>query len=188
MYLLFDGVSSHGYIGVFNSERLCFGEENFYIQWNESTKTIPVIDNFLKTNNIWYQNISNIIVVIGPGSFTGIRTISLVVNTLAYIFPHIRLTAISFFDLYAHYPILKSSSKRDLFVKYSKSATIEIVKNEDFYVSSDTKNIYWDVDIEKLTERYTLKNTPDYHTLVQNLNLRDDKRVAPTYIKKPNIS
>lgn len=58
--------------------------------------------------------------------------ISLVVNTLAYIYPHIFLTGISFFDMYDAYPIIKTSSKKDLFVKREKYASIEVVSNEDF--------------------------------------------------------
>lgn len=86
---------------------------------------------FLSSMNTKIKDIENIVVVHGPGSFTGIRTIVLLVNTLSFIYPKLHLTPLSFFDMYKNYPICKTSSKRDLFVKYSKSAIIEVVKNEE---------------------------------------------------------
>jgi len=55
----------------------------------------------------------------------------LAVNTINYIIKK-NITHLSFFDLFTSYPIIKSSSRRDLFVKYEKHATIEIVNNDDF--------------------------------------------------------
>jgi hypothetical protein len=69
----------------------------------------------------------------------------LVANTLSYIFENIKLTPVSYFDLFENYPIQKASSKRDLFVKKSKNNIIEIVKNEDYiqYLSDNNiKEIY----------------------------------------------
>jgi len=39
------------------------------------------------------------------------------------------------------YPMIKSSSKRDLFVKKSKTDKIEIVKNDDFLEYAKQNNI-----------------------------------------------
>ncbi len=188
MYLFFDWVSSKWYIWLFDNEKKIICSESFEVQWNESTKIIPLIDIFLKKNNTLYKDIENIAVVIGPGSFTWIRAISLIVNTLSYTHSHMRLTGISFFDLYNDFPIVKSSSKRDLFVKYSDSATIEIVKNEDFFIWEWKSLVYWDVDISKLTWKLELFNEPDYNNIFKNLELQENKIVAPLYIKKPNIS
>jgi hypothetical protein len=47
--------------------------------------------------------------------------------------------------LFENYPIIKTSSKRDLFVKKSKNNIIEIIKNEDFvdYIKNNNiKEIY----------------------------------------------
>jgi len=40
------------------------------------------------------------------------------------------MTAISFFDLHKIYPIIKTSSKRDCFVKRDKNSNVEIILNE----------------------------------------------------------
>ena len=91
-----------------------------------------MIDEFLVRQKISYEQIQNIVCVVGPGSFTGIRMVTLVVNTITFIYPHIFLTPLSFFELYHEYPIIKTCSKQDLFVKWEKSGTIEVITNADF--------------------------------------------------------
>jgi hypothetical protein len=41
------------------------------------------------------------------------------------------MTAISYFDLFKSYPIIKSSSKMDCFVKLNENSAIEIISNEN---------------------------------------------------------
>lgn len=188
MYLFFDAVSSHGYIGLFDDSKKLLAHENFNISGNESTKTIPLIDAFLKRQSISYNDISNIVTIAWPGSFTGIRTISLVVNTLAYIYPKLSLTSYNFFDLYDYYPIVKSSSKRDMFVKWEKSATIEIVQNDIFETRNSSLDIYWDVNIDRFENEYNLHYEVDYAQIFQSIDLDTAQSIAPLYIKKPNIS
>lgn len=188
MYLFFDGVSSEWYIWLFSEEKKCIASSTVSIAGNESTKTISVIESFLQKQKVPYKDIKNIVTVIGPGSFTGIRTISLVVNTLAYIYPHIFLTPINFFELYSKYPIIKSSSKRDLFVKWKKSATIEVVSNQDFEQRYLWEEVYGDINLERFTQEIELSSERDYETIFQKIELQNLKRIAPLYIKKPNIS
>jgi hypothetical protein len=40
------------------------------------------------------------------------------------------MTTLSYFDLFENYPIIKSSSRRDHFVKLNISSNIEIIENE----------------------------------------------------------
>ena len=51
---------------------------------NHSIHTIPMIDEILKNNNILPSNLNEIIVVNGPGSFTGVRIGVTIAKTLAY--------------------------------------------------------------------------------------------------------
>lgn len=188
MYLFFNGVSSDAYIALISPDREIISSQSFEISGNESTKTIPIIDHFLSKNSICYENIENIITVVWPGSFTGIRTISLVVNTLAYIYPNIHLTPVNFFDLFTSYPIVKSSSKRDLFVKYLNSATIEIITNTDFEKSFPSGKIYGDVNLERFENNYDISRDIDYTQICKDISFMDLKKLSPLYIKKPNIS
>ena len=188
MYIFFDWVSSDWFVGLFNDHKQLIASKRFEIAGNESTQTIPIIDTFLTKNSLKYADITHIVCVIGPGSFTGIRTISLVVNTLAYIHPHILLSWVNFFDMYSDYPIVKSSSKRDLFVKYNESAIIEVVKNEDFEKSFPWTKIYGDTNLTKFEKNFNIERQIDYESFFQDYSCEDKKTLAPLYFKKPNIT
>jgi type III secretion system FlhB-like substrate exporter len=41
------------------------------------------------------------------------------------------ITTLTYFDLFENYPIIKTSSKRDSFVKMAKESEIEVIQNED---------------------------------------------------------
>lgn len=51
---------------------------------NHSIHTMPMIDEILKTNNLLPSYLNEIIVVNGPGSFTGVRIGVTIAKTLAY--------------------------------------------------------------------------------------------------------
>jgi len=114
-------------------------------------------------------------------------SITLVVNTLAFIYPHISLTTLWFFDLYDSYPIVKASSKRDLFVKMWKSDIIQIVKNDDFCDMYSWDQIFGDINPWVLWN-FTITNDVDYEDVFRKVSIDDSKTIAPMYIKKPNIS
>jgi hypothetical protein len=40
------------------------------------------------------------------------------------------MTAVNYFELFNNYPIIKSSSRRDHFVKINNNSDIEIIENE----------------------------------------------------------
>ena len=190
MNLFINAVSSSGVIILFDETRKIICEKNIEILWNESSKLVTYIDSFLTENNTLYWDIENIVVVNGPWSFTWVRTIVLAVNTINYIIKK-NITHLSFFDLFTSYPIIKSSSRRDLFVKYEKHATIEIVNNDDFLNKvHDTQNLefHWDISNNTIWEKISVNSDIDYITLLEKVEFQDNKIIEPLYIKKPNIS
>lgn len=189
MYLFLNAVSKEGSIILFDDKKTIIEKENLSIVWEESSKLIDFVDNFLKKNSISYNEIENLVVVNWPGSFTWIRAICLVANTLSYIYTNLRLTEFSYFDLYKDYPIVKASSKRDLFVKKSKNNIIEVIKNEDFlnYIKSEQINtIYWE-EFAWL-EDIKVQKSISYVNLIKETILKDEKQIDAYYIKKPSIS
>jgi len=190
MILFFDWVSSSWYIAIYSNDRKLIHSERFSMAWNESSKSLSIISTFLNSKNIEFRDVQEILCVNGPGSFTWIRTISLVINTISFMYPHITLTPISIFDLYWDlYPLVFPSSKRDLFVKYEKWAIIEVVKNEDFESKTfDNLLIYGELDISRFKARYILDSNRDYDSFVQYVVIQNMKRIAPLYMKKPTIS
>lgn len=184
MNIFINAISENWVLIVFDKSRNIIAQKNIKILWNESSKLISLIDSFLKENDTNYQKLENIVVVNWPGSFTWVRTIVLAINTINFITKR-HITQLSFFDLFDNYPIIKNSSRRDLFVKYQKSATIEVVKNENFKFSW---NIYWDIWNNMLSENIKTISDIDYTKIIKNIVFQKNTLIEPLYIKKPSIS
>lgn len=60
------------------------GEDEKESSRNHSVYTMPMIENILKNNKISVNELNEIIVVNGPGSFTGVRIGVVIAKTLAY--------------------------------------------------------------------------------------------------------
>jgi hypothetical protein len=99
-------------------------------------------------------------VVNWPWSFTWVRTIVLAINSINFIIDK-NITTLNFFELFEKYPIIKSSSRRDLFVKYEKNDTIAIVKNEDLKIP-DNWIIYGDLNNNILFEKINIISKKQY--------------------------
>lgn len=192
MFLFIDTINAPWNVILFNSSK----EEVNRITWesiqNEASTLIPNIDKLLKNNNLKYEELENIVVVNGPGSFTWVRTTTIVVNGIAYV-KHIPLTEVNFFELFeksypSSYPIVKKSSRRDHFVKYSEDSEIEIISNDDLEKYIEEKKIekvYWELNFEtKIVIIWEI----DYNKVMNKVNFENKKMVTPLYIKKPNIS
>lgn len=184
MNLFINAVSSTGVIILFDDAKNIIARQEISLLMNESSKLIGTVSDFLQSQSLNYDMIKNIVVVHGPGSFTGIRTIVLYVNTLAFIHRDICITPINFFELFSQYPIVKTSSKRDLFVKNNKNDIIIIETNEDFLARYQGQEVYGDaknLDIVCNTDI-------DYASFIQNISFQNQKNIEPLYIKKPNIT
>lgn len=190
MYELYlDAVSTLGKIALSQNSQILF-EESFSLAWNESSLLSQKVFHFLDTQSIQLTDIDNIYVVSGPWSFTGIRSICLFVNTLAYIYPHLYLTPISFFDLYDTYPIIKQSSRRDAFVKKQKNTIIEILQISELeQLLRLYRKSYGSFDLSLLDSEWIIIES-SYNTsqIIQSLIPKKLKFIEPLYIKKPNIS
>jgi hypothetical protein len=75
-----------------------------------------------------------------------------------------------------------------LFVKWEKSATIEVISNSDFEKKLEQVVAYGDINAERFEKKIELNSKIDYQNIMQNLQLQNKKQIAPLYIKKPNIS
>lgn len=182
--LFINAVTQNWALILFDDNKKILSQKKIEILWNESSKLIETIDIFLKENKIKYSDLENLVVVNWPGSFTGVRTIVLAINSINFIINK-NITAINFFDLFENYPIIKSSSRKDLFVKYKKSDKIEIVKNDDFIFDD---KVYWDLSNNILSEKVKVISEINYNKIIKNIIFQENKLIEPLYIKKPNIS
>lgn len=172
MNIFIDTISDTATILLFDNNRNIINKIQWIVKGNESSTLIPQIDKLLKTNNIDYKDLENIVVVNGPGSFTWVRTTVLAINSINYIINK-NITAISYFDLFDTYPIVKTSSKRDCFVQKNKNSKIEIIPNDILKEQN--------ISIEKIEK-------VDYLSIIKEIKLDNKKQIEALYIKKPNIS
>lgn len=189
MNLFINAVSKKGILIIFDDDRNIIKSEVIELLWNESSKLVWTINHFLNKNNYSYNDIKNIVAVSWPGSFTGIRTISLIVNTINYVIKQ-NLTDISFFDMFRNYPICKPSSKRDNFVKKSKNSQIEIISNpelETYLKENNIKKVYGELNLDFFSD-ILIVDEIDYIHIISEIVFDKKHIISPLYIKKPNIS
>lgn len=114
---------------------------------NHSIHTMPMIDEILKTNNLLPSYLNEIIVVNGPGSFTGVRIGVTIAKTLAYTL-NIPIKTITSLKAYA-----VSSDKET-----NKLVTIEDLKGK--YIGYFDKN-------NNLLSDYTYLKNDEYETYIK---------------------
>lgn len=184
MNIFLDTISPKWVFLLFDDTRKILAKKECEILWQESSKLIHFFDEFLTENKLTYHDITNIILVSGPGSFTGVRTSVLMVNTIAFA-AQAYLTPITYFDLFDDFPIIKTSSKRDVFCKMSQNSDIEVIPNNEAILRLEEKKVYsWDFPLDGKR----LISSPDYEKIIQTLELKTQKIIEPYYIKKPSIS
>lgn len=188
MYLFIDTISPKNALFLTDEKNQVIQEYFFDVRLQESSRLIEEVDQFLKSLGVDYMSLKKIAVVNWPWSFTGVRTSVLLANTMNYVIKW-EMYALSYFDLFDSYPIVKSSSKRDVFLKKSSWSEIEIISNEDFisYVTSNNiSQIYGDIGFELEIERIS---EVDYQKAVKKAFLSQAfQKIEPLYLKKPNIS
>jgi len=188
MNLFINAVSHNWKLIIFDDKKDILFEKELQVAWNESEKLIWLVDEFLNDSNLNYNNLDNIVVVAGPWSFTWVRTIVLMANTINFVINK-NMTSLSFFDLFNNYPIIKTSSKRDCFFKKSNDSKIEIITNEDLWEYLKENNItkiYWDFDVSKFENIEIIENI-NYFDIIKSIKLDNKKSIEALYIKKPNI-
>ncbi len=189
MNLFINAVVKKWSLILFDDNRKIVFQKEIEVAWNESEKLIWYVDEFLKELNLSYNDLENLVVVSWPGSFTGIRTIVLMVNTINFVINK-NITSLSFFDLFNNYPIVKTSSKRDCFLKKDLDSEIEIISNVDllnYLVENNITKIYWDFNFWE-DKGIELIEKINYSDIINNIKFQKEKIIEPLYIKKPSIS
>ena len=152
---------------------------------NHSIHTMPMIDEILKINNLLPSYLNEIIVVNGPGSFTGVRIGVTIAKTLAYTL-NIPIKTITSLKAYA-----VSSDKET-----NKLVTIEDLKgkyigyfDKNNNLLSDytyLKNDEYEAYIKEKEQYLINNNTFDLNKIYKSLQTEDSINphiVNPIYIK-----
>lgn len=158
-------------VGIFkdNEELVLFNEKN---DNHLSERLLPLIDNALKKVNLDINDIQNIIVANGPGSFTGVRIGVTVAKTLAYSLncsihtvSELRLMASHSFTTEYIVPLI--DARRDAVYGAMYSAQFEPII-EDTYIS-----------LSELLDRIKGITTMDKVTFVSYEAFEDVETVIP---------
>lgn len=188
MNLFMNSISNPCYLALFDNNREITASLELEVKWNESSKLIPELHNFLEKNQIDQNDLENIVVVNGPWSFTWVRTTVLIANTLNYVIKK-NMTALSYFDLFSNFPVIKSSSKRDCFVQKSAGEEIKIILNnelDNYFIENNIAEWFWEAGFE--FKQTVIVEKIDYTCIIQNIEFQKLSKIEPLYIKKPNIS
>lgn len=142
----------------------------------QSTKVMPLIMELLTRNNITTKDLSEVLVVNGPGSFTGVRIGMTIAKTLAYTL-NIPIKTITSIEMLAIYDDFKNDSYG---VLDTKGVYVGNVKNGLINCEYFLKN---DVDFNNLVTDVT----PDFTLIKKHFYLFKEcfaKDANPIYIKK----
>lgn len=150
-------------------------------EYSHSIYTMPMIEEIFKKNNLNVKDLNKIIVVNGPGSFTGIRIGLSIAKTMAYALK-IDINTISSLTAY----LVSNDSKGN------KAAIIE--DNKGYYISvfsKDNKPIkkeYYselnDCEYEVVEQKLDINKIIDY---CKNIKSENPHFVKANYVKKIEV-
>lgn len=187
MYLFIDTLSSPAYICIFDENRKIVAEHNWIWKQREFDTLSDEIDALLKRNNLAYGQLSGIVVMAGPGGFTGTRVTTLVANSLAYSFhiPLFPITVPEFFS-YQNAPlpwIISITKKEILLWEHASSAVIAQISE----LAQWAYSVLGQIDF--MPQNTTMIPAKKYDEVIASIPLaHSQKRVKPIYAKDPNIT
>ena len=170
-------------------------------QNNEAEKIMPEIDKMLQFNKLEYRDIEKVIVVKGPGSFTGLRVGITVGNTIAYL-NNCQLNSIDTFNYFWHSmnenastALLVFAGSKGVYVSIPEEK-VEVVPLEELNEYLNKKNIqkcFGDIsESQKEQLKITFTSLPlsfaDYLMNVPSDGFTDEKIIKPNYVKDANIT
>ncbi|MFN7160079.1 MAG: hypothetical protein ACK4NC_00540 [Candidatus Gracilibacteria bacterium] len=149
------------------------------IFWNEAGAelkwVLPSLYKLLQNNELKIEeDIEKIVIVSGPGSFTGIRIAVSIVNTLKYLYPHIHVSALSTGELLA----AVDSSKHSQYLFQVFASDIFVFNKEGIFQGRKSIEDLTDYDIENSTGSLmgdALKNYPEFEMIPEMSHWRIEK-------------
>lgn len=176
-------------------------EKSWKSKNNEAEKLLPEIATLLEKSKKNFSNIDHVIVVKGPGSFTGLRIGVTVANTIAYL-NNCELYGIDTFEYW------RSTDKETALLIYAGSGGVyasignkkpELINLPDlnkFLKTNKIKKVFGEISPE---QKKMLKNVSfldrkiSFGRIIQKMypgivGRQSVKMVEPLYVKKPQIS
>ena len=191
MYLLIDTVSHPANYILFDLQKNIVSKDLLEIKGSESELFLDSILSFLSKNNIQFQNLTGVVVVNGPWSFTAMRIITLTINTLVFVHP-ILLYSVDYFTFgslwWWEYPILMRANRGEYLIQKNKDSSPELIEIPNIL----PRTYYWVGDINDFkctNDIISIQSTLDYSVFCKNFPMDSPvQKIEPLYIKKPNIT
>ena len=181
-------------------------EKSWQAKNNEAEKLMPEISGMLGNAKLQFAHITEVFVIKGPGSFTGLRVGVTVANTLAYLnqgtsaeVPKCKLFAINTFE-YLHYlstfPVLLFAGSGGVYlsIKNKKPVLINLHELNDILKKEKIKNVCGDITAEQkaiISDVKFINSKKTFGQIMSEvLSLKHEslKIVEPLYIKEPGIT
>lgn len=185
-------------IALFKDKKLV-AETSWKSQNDEAEKLMPEIAQLLENKKTSLQNIEEIFVIRGPGSFTGLRIGVTVANTLAYL-NRAKLYCIDTFEYHqaaAKDPVLLFAGSGGVYLCEEPATQPELINLPDLSQALRQKQITQVQGDISQEQKAALKNvkfieTPQtFGQIMEKIiaqNHRPQTLVKPLYIKNPGIS
>lgn|SRR5690625_1227273 len=177
-YLILDTSTNYLVVGLLKND-----EESFITRIGKNDNSayiINKIDELLKTNNITIKDINEIIVGVGPGSYTGIRVSVVAAKTLSYSLniPLRKISSLAFLSSGYDKEVIASIDARR---NHVFSGTYFKAKNlsEDKYVDINDLNKDKLVMLNEDTIKINIKNIVNNSKQVFNVH-----ELEPNYLRK----
>lgn len=151
-------------------------------EYSHSIYTMPMIESLFNENNLNVKDLKKIIVVNGPGSFTGIRIGLSIAKTMAYAL-NIDINIIS--SLTAYLVSNNQGEKRRAVIEDNKGYYISVFDENDnnivseFYSENDEYNEYKTVEC-----KLDINKIIDY---CKNIKSENPHFVKANYVKKIEV-
>ena len=173
-------------------------ENSWQSNSDEAEKLMPAIAELLEKASTKFSQIEKVIVISGPGSFTGLRVGVTVANTIAYL-NKCELYAVETFDYWwAKEPdaqtLLIFAGSKGVYVNHDgKTETMNLFEVSDYLRNKNITKIFGDITEEQKKEigMEFIETTETFGQTLEKIvqkPLESVKIVKPNYIKQPDIT
>ncbi len=179
--------------------------KSWQAQNDEAERLMPAIDELLTASNLTYKDLDKILVIKGPGSFTGLRVGVTVANTIANL-QKVDLFAVDTFEYWwqkfdgdpARNALLIFAGKGGVYVSFdngnaSDAKLVDLPNLKKYLTDHNIEKVFGDitVDQKEVADCEFIDINKDFAQTVEELMKKDHKPVKlvePKYIKKPSIT
>jgi tRNA threonylcarbamoyladenosine biosynthesis protein TsaB len=169
------------------------GEKSWQSENDEAEKLMPAIDELIKKHKLKYDDLKKVIVIKGPGSFTGLRVGIAAANTIAFLqkIPIYAIDTFTYLRVAADKgnqdnTLVLFAGKREIYVQETPDTAPELIKLDEAAKKLEGKNLIGELIHEQLDQ--PKKTFGETIASLPISALKKEKIIKPLYIKGPGIS